>query len=149
MIDEMATDENAQIVSAIYNAGLAAEDERRALSADLQVICDVEHMMQEVNSGASYEQYFRWASIEELQRIEKNLAMLGLTRVLALTREAVQVAFPTRLPDNFEDKSASADGWTADQQEKLSKLFEELERWNGHVLNVLGRYAKSVNAAQE
>ena len=107
------------------------------------MLYDVEHMMQEANSGVSFEQYFRWAAVEELRRIEGHLSDLELVKVLELLRQAMKVAFPRGLPSTEEEKD-EATSWQADQAERLAALFDALEDENGRVMNVLGEYARRV-----
>lgn len=33
--------------------------------------------------------------------------------------------------------------WTPEQEERLAALFDDLEEQNGHVMNVLGEYART------
>lgn len=141
---EISTEENQRLVARVYDEAMAALHAGGLVSAVQLLVHDVEHMMQEVNSGISYEQYFRWASCEEMGRIRDHLRALGLTRVLELTSKAIAVAFPKGLPADEGAKEATE--WTPDQTEALGKLFEQLEEENGHVTNVLSEYARRAGA---
>lgn len=138
---EMATPENEALVARIYAQALELSFSGRALAPGVQRVHDVEHLMQEVNSGVSFEQYFRWATLEELGGIERHLAALGLERVLELTRQAMTVAFPGGLPRTPAALDAAI-AWTPAQEARLAELFEALEAENGHVTNVLAGYAR-------
>jgi hypothetical protein len=95
-------------------------------------------LSQEVNSGASFEQYFRWASVEEVSRVVDRLESLGLPEVAQLTRTAIDVAFPDGLPDS-EEKNDPTD-WTEDQEERLSALADQFAEFNGRIINVLAAF---------
>src|SRR5574341_62178 len=102
---EMSTAENEQIVSRIYEATMNALHANKAVSADHRRIHDIEHLMQEVNSGASFEQYFRWATVAEINSIRAHLQAVGLGDVAALVTQAIEIAFPKGLPSTDEEKS--------------------------------------------
>lgn len=142
-VAEVATPENEALVARVYAQALEASIAGRTLVPGMQRVHDVEHLMQEVNSGASFEHYFCWATLEELGSIERHLAALGLERVLELTREAMRVALPQGLPSTPLALQA-ATHWTPEQEERLAALFEDLEAENGHVTNVLASYARQV-----
>jgi hypothetical protein len=95
-------------------------------------------LSQEVNSGASFEQYFRWASVEEVSRVVDQLESLGLPQVAQLTRTAIDVAFQDGLPDS-EEKNDLTD-WTEDQEERLSALADQFAEFNGRLINVLAAF---------
>ena len=142
---EMSTEENEKLVARIYEKAMTSLHNNEPITAAQRIVHDIEHMMQEVNSGASYEQYFRWASIDEMKSISKHLHMLGLDAVARLTDQAIKVAFPRGIPSSEEEKSDSTE-WSPEQEEILSDLFTQLEEHNGHVTNVLGAYARRVGA---
>jgi len=142
---ELSTEENQRLVARVYEQAMAGLSAGKPLSAAQLRVHDVEHMMQEVNSGISYAQYFRWASCEELSRIRGHLKALGLTRLLELTSRALDIAFPKGLPTDEAAKSQATE-WTAEQEEELGRMFEQLEEENGHVTNVLGEYARQAGA---
>jgi hypothetical protein len=139
---EMATPENEALVARVYAQALEASYTGRVLAPGMQRVHDVEHLMQEVNSGVSFEQYFRWATLEEIGGIERHLAALGLERVRELTRQAMTVAFPKGLPPT-PAALYTATAWTPAQEAQLAALFEGLEAENGHVTNVLAGYART------
>jgi len=141
---EMVTAENLAIVTRVYTATMEALHSERAVTADQLLIYDVEHLVQETNSGGSFEQFVRWASITEISRTPNSLRAIGLEEVANLTEKAMQVAFPKGLPSDPGEKDECTDNWTPEQEATLVELFNLLEPQCGHVENVLGEYAKRV-----
>ena len=139
---EISTPENEQLVARVYGEAMSALNEGKHVSAPALVVHDVEHLMQEVNSAVSFEGYFRWSSLDEIGRIREQLRAVGLSRVLELTERAIQFAFPEGIPATEEEKRDATE-WTSEQGERLASLFEDLEEQNGHVINVLGEYART------
>ena len=140
---EIASDENAAIVARIYDVAMEALREGRAVSPEQRLIHDVEHMMQEANSGASFEQYFRWAPVREIATVVESLSSLDLDEVAGIVTRAIDIAFPEGIPGSDEEKGELTD-WTEEQEEELASLFEELEEHNGAVMNKLGEFATRV-----
>jgi hypothetical protein len=143
---EMSTSENEELVSRVYTQALQDRaDGRKLAPADLMVY-HVEMLSQEVNSGASFEQYFRWASVEEISEAAGRLESLALPEVAQIVRRAIDVAFPNGLPANDEEKSELTD-WTEKQAELLSAAASEFEEFNGRIINVLAGFYRSSRAA--
>lgn len=142
---ELSTEENERIVARVYEAAMAELHAGRPVSAAQRLVHDVEHMMQEANSGASFEQYFRWASLEEIAAIRGHLQTLKLDDLSDLMSQAIAIAFPNGLPATDDEKS-NATEWTPEQEEALGDLFPQLEEENGRVTNALGAYAKHSGA---
>jgi hypothetical protein len=139
---EMSTEENEELVSRVYTRALDTRDQGRAMdTADLMVY-HVEMLSQEVNSGASFKQYFRWASVAEISEAEPRLASLGLDNVAQIVRRAIDVAFPNGVPLSDEEKDELTE-WTEAQEELLSALAEEFEEHNGRIINVLGAFYRN------
>ena len=136
---EMATPENDELVARVYTQALEARAEGRELDAPDTIVYEVEMLSQEVNSGASFEQYFRWASVDELSRVVDRLESLGLPEVAQLTRTAIDVAFPDGLPSTDEEKDELT-AWSEDQEERLTELAAAFEEFNGRIINVLGAF---------
>ena len=65
---EMSTPENEELVAHVYTQALEARANGVPLGNADTAIYEIEMLSQEVNSGASFEQYFRWASLEEISR---------------------------------------------------------------------------------
>ena len=138
-MDEMATPENAKLVARVYSKALKELAKGRTLSPADEVVYEVEMLSQEVNSGASFEQYFRWASTSEIARIVGRLESLGLQAVAQLATSAIAAAFPNGLPTSDDEKEDLSE-WTEEQENHLSELAEEFTRFNGEVINVLGKF---------
>jgi hypothetical protein len=140
---EMSTPENEELVSRVYTQALEDREQGRPLDAATLMVYHVEMLSQEVNSGASFEQYLRWASVGEISEAARRLETLGLTDVAGLVRRAIGVAFPAGLPGSDDEKSEHAE-WTEEQEEALRALAEEFETFNGAIINVLaGFYRRS------
>jgi hypothetical protein len=133
---EIATSENEELVSRVYTQALQDRRDGRKLAAADLMVYHIEMLSQEVNSGASFEQYFRWASVEEIAQAVGRLESLALSKVAGIVRRAIDVAFPDGLPATDEAKSELIQ-WTEEQEERLSALATEFEKFNGRILNVL------------
>src|SRR6185503_16596658 len=95
---DMSTAENEALVSRVYTQALQdRQDGRKLAPADL-MIYHIEMLSQEVNSAASFEQYFRWASVEEIGEAVSRLESLGLSKVAQIVRRAIQVAYRKGAP---------------------------------------------------
>jgi hypothetical protein len=136
---ETAASENEELVSRVYTQALQDRHDGRQLSeADLMVY-HIEMLSQEVNSGASFEQYFRWACVEEISEAVGRLESLALPEVARIVRRAIDEAFPNGLPATDEEKSELIE-WTEEQEQRLSALATEFEKFNGRILNVLADF---------
>lgn len=136
---EQSTQESEAIVSRVYEEALGLDGDLARMNEVQRVVYLVEHLMQEVNSGASFEQYFRWASIDEIGQILPALGSLGLGSAAAIVESAMHSAFPNGIPGSEEEMS-DLTVWSQDQEVELARLFGEFEELNGHVTNVLGRF---------
>ena len=142
---EMSTSENEELVSRVYTQALQDRQDGRKLAAADLMVYHIEMLSQEVNSGASFEQYFRWASVEEISGAAGRLESLALPEVAQIVRRAIDVAFPDGLPANDEEKSDLTD-WTEKQEELLSAAASEFEAFNGRIINVLAGFYRSSRA---
>ena len=136
---EMSTRENDELVSRVYTQALQDRQDGRELAAADLMVYHIEMLSQEVNSGASFEQYFRWASVAEIAEAPSRLESLGLSEVGEIVRRAIDVAFPGRLPATDEEKDPLTE-WTQEQEEALRALAGEFEEFNGRIINVLAAY---------
>ena len=143
---EMATRENEELVSRVYAQALQDRHDGRKLAAADLMVYHIEMLSQEINSGASFEQYFRWASVEEIAEAVSRLESLALPRVARIVRRAIDVAFPDGLPATDEKKSELIE-WTGEQEERLSALATEFEKFNGRILNVLAVFHRKSKPA--
>ncbi|MEM6275276.1 MAG: hypothetical protein AAF735_08565 [Myxococcota bacterium] len=90
---------------------------------------DVETLYMEVHSGASFEQYFRFATLEQIQRIESQLHQLDLGETARLTRRAIGVAFPDGIPKTPGEKHELT-YWAKAQEQQLddlAKIFTKMD----------------------
>jgi len=137
---ETGTEANDVLVRRICMEVAAAAAADTPVPSWMQRIADVDQLVMEVNSGASFEQYFRWASLAEIERIVPVLRETGLPDVAAITEDAIDTAFPGGLPTDVEALEA-ATLWSDEQALRLHELFQRFEDYNGHITNVLGAYA--------
>lgn len=138
-MSEMSTPENEELVSRVYTQALEDREQGRPLDAATLMVYHIEMLSQEVNSGASFEQYFRWASVDEIAQAADRLESLTLADVAELVRQAIAVAFPDGLPSSDEEKNDLTE-WTVAQEERLVALAGEFEQFNGRVINVLADF---------
>jgi len=143
---EISTEENEAIVRGICDAVTAARESGQPISPEQQLVYDIDYLLMEANSGASFEQYFRWASVDEIKRVVPALRKVGLVEVAELTEKAIRVAFPKGVPSTDEEKSDLTE-WSATQDEQLRELFPALEDQNGRVTNTLAMFARKDDAA--
>ena len=101
-----------------------------------RVVWEIEGLSQEVNSGASYEQYFRWRPVSEIRTIVARLDQAGLPEVAKLTQQAIEIAFPGGVPQTDEEKDGLTD-WSETQDSELQKLGDQFTEYNGRIMNVL------------
>ena len=143
---ERSTEETEAIVRRVCDFVRVAAEKGMAIRPEQQAIYDVDHLVMEANSGASFEQYFRWASIDEIRRVVGALRTVGLADIASLTEQAISLAFPGGIPASEEAKSEA--DWTEEQLGMLGeKLFPQLEQQNGRITNVLAAYATRVGAS--
>ena len=135
--------ENEKIVKEVCDMVKRATETNKKIQSYQQIIYDIDYLLMEVNSGASFEQYFRWASVKEIRRVEKALNVVGLKDISELTQQALAVAFPNGIPNDEEAKENLTD-WSEEQEEKLEILFEIFKNSNVRIINTLANYAKSV-----
>ena len=140
-----STEENELLVASVYDTALKYGDNLSKMTEVQRVVFLVEHLMQEVNSGASFEQYFRWASIQELKSIVPTLQQLGLDDVVLIVERGLSIAFPRGIPRS-EDEKQDLTEWSEEQEQLLDELFEPLEDLYYKVVNVLGEYARKSGA---
>lgn len=137
---ETPPEENEALVRAICEAVSAASDASKPVIPNHQLIYDIDYLVMQANSGASFEQYFRWASVDEIHRIVSALEEVGLIDIAELTEQAKRVAFPNGLPSTGEEKSGLTD-WSEAQEQELRDLFPAFEEQNGRITNVLAAFA--------
>jgi len=138
---EMATEENDDLVSKAYTRIMEEVHAEKRITDHENFIFQIELLSQEVNSGASFEQYFRWVGKPELDQILGHVKNLDLPPVYEIVNEAVKIAFPNGVPEDDDEYEECTD-WSEIQEERLSELFEKFEDYNGAIINKLGRFIK-------
>jgi len=74
---EISTTENEELVARVYGEAMSALESGKHVSAPALVVHDVEHLMQEANSGVSFEGYFRWSSLMKLGALGSTCELSG------------------------------------------------------------------------
>lgn len=141
----ISTPENEALVAAVYARCLEDRSEGRDLSPAQEFLYEVEMLCQEVNSGASFEQYFRWASLDEIQRAPARLEELGLPALARLVRSATAVAFPGGLPASEAEVDELTE-WSEEQEAELALLADEFSDSNGLLANTLADWYRRAGA---
>ena len=136
---EISTEENEALLSTVYERVMEAVHAGKSISNKENIVFQIELLSQEVNSGASFEQYFRWVGKPEVSSILACVQILEMPEVYKIVEEAINVAFPNGVPDDEVEYDEYTE-WTQDQEEKLNKLFERFENFNGAIINKLGKF---------
>jgi hypothetical protein len=136
---EMSTSENEDLVSRVYTQALQDRNDGRDLAAADLMVYHIEMLSQEVNSGASFEQYFCWASVAEISEAVSRLESLGLSEVARIVRRAIDVAFPGGVPAT-DDKKSELTEWTEEQEQGLAAAANAFEDFNGRIINVIAEF---------
>ena len=136
---EIGSEKNSARVNAVYVALISAANSGHWVSPQADLVCQVELLSQEVNSGASFEQYFRWVRVTDDSRILQYLDELGLPEVRGIVERALTTAFPEGIPQD-DDAYDSCTDWSESQLRQLAELFGEFERYNGILTNRLGQF---------
>ncbi len=136
---EIGSEENAARVNAVYGALISAANSGLGMSPQADLVFQVELLSQEVNSGASFEQYFRWVRVTDDSRILQYLDELGLPEVRGIVERALKTAFPEGIPQD-DDAYESCTDWSESQLRQLAELFDEFEGYNGILTNRLVRF---------
>ncbi|MDC1287875.1 DMP19 family protein [Gammaproteobacteria bacterium] len=143
---EQGTDINATRVDQVYSAVVDAMNAGRTISVQAEVVYQIEMLSQEVNSGASFEQYFRWLRITENSTILECLKDLDLPDVCGVVERAMSVAFPDGIPQDDDEYEQCMD-WSEEQEQQLTNLFNEFEFYNGTITNRLGQFIEQNKVA--
>ncbi len=139
---EISTEDNEKRVSTVYERAMNAVHAGKEISDQEDFVYQLELLSQEVNSGASFEQYFRWVGKPELDEILDHVKQLDLPEIYSVVEQAIRVAFPNGVPDD-EDEYEECTDWTEAQERQLASLFEEFEKYNGIIVNKLGRFIEA------
>jgi hypothetical protein len=138
---EQGTEENETRVSHVYTAVLHEMNAGKVISAEAELVYQIEMLSQEVNSGASFEQYFRWSRVTRDSRVLQYLRDLDLPEVCKIVEQAFKAAFPNGIPEDDDDYELCLE-WSAEQELQLANLFAEFETCNGVISNRLGQFIK-------
>ena len=91
----------------------------------------------ELNSGDSFEQYFRWANVGQIKRVVGQLREAGFMKATEITEQAIGIAFPNGIPLTEGEKDDLAHNWTDEQEMHLSELAAQFQDFNGTITNSL------------
>ena len=123
-------------------ANAAEEETPSTQPPDPEVIVEeIDHLLMEINSGASFEQYFVWTPVEQISRVVRYLELVGLSEVAELTRAAVQIAFPNGLPGSDEERERQVAQLDEVQTTKLIEFARSFTEHNERITDVLASYA--------
>ena len=128
---EIGSEKNSARVNAVYVALISAANSGHWVSPQADLVCQVELLSQEVNSGASFEQYFRWVRVTDDSRVLQYLDELGLPEVRSIAERESTRAFPEGMP---QDGNFRTD-WSESQPRQLAELLGEFERYNDILAN--------------
>ncbi len=118
--------ENEELVRNVCDKVYGKLQSGEPVANDLLMVYEIDYLLMEVNSGASFEQYFRWANVEQINRIVSFLQITGLSDIA---------------PESDIEKSDQTD-WTEDQESVLAKFFGEFEENNDQITDVLAEYIR-------
>ncbi|NRB36871.1 MAG: hypothetical protein HRU20_00220 [Pseudomonadales bacterium] len=143
---EISTKENESLLSAVYERVMAAVHAEKVVSEQESFVFQIELLSQEINSGASFEQYFRWVEKPELDGIVYYVKNLDIPELVNIVEEAIKVAFPNGIPEGDEEYEECIE-WSESQEVRLEELFELFEEYNGTIINKLGTFIKENSLA--
>ena len=137
---------DSELVSRIADSLIGSIDAPGAepSSDEMRLFFDVYCFDMEIGSGASFDQYFHWASKEQIDRIVSQLNELGLDSIIEPTKKAIDVAFPAGVPEN-EDEFDECLEWTEDQELELEELYEQEVEIHALLEEKLAKYARKNN----
>jgi hypothetical protein len=144
---EISTVENERLVGEVYTRTMGRVHSGKEITEAERIVWEIEGLSQEVNSGASYEQYFRWRPVSEIAVIVRRLDHIGLPEVAALTQQAIDVAFPDGIPETDLAKSYCTN-WSEDQDRRLMKLGDQFTEFNGRIMNILAEFYRKAAACE-
>jgi len=139
---EISTDENEQLVSKVYEGAMRALHAGKEITEQEKFVYQVELLSQEVNSGASFEQYFGWVGKSEVDEILTYIERLDMPQIYPIVEEAIHSAFPNGVPGD-EDEYEQCTDWSEEQETRLEELFEKFEAFNGAITHKLGQFIKA------
>ena len=123
------------LVGEIYSPG------KEPNTDELRLFFDVYCFDMEIGSGGSFDQYFQWATKEQIDRILDQLKEIGLESIADSTKSAIEVAFPHGVPNN-EDEFDECLEWTEEQEDVFVDLYENDENIHSLIEEKLAKYAR-------
>jgi len=108
---------------------------------EMELFFDIYCFDMEVGSGGSFEQYFRWSSKEQVDRIVTQLEEAGLDAIIESTKMAIEIAFPNGVPED-QDIYEECTDWSDEQERKLDELYEREECLHSLIEEKLALYAR-------
>jgi len=110
-------------------------------TAEMKIFYDVYCLDMEIGSGASFEQYFRWSSKEQVDRILNQLKAVGLNDLTDSMSAAIDVAFPKGVPSDPDSYEECTD-WTEEQEARLEELYEKEEAVHTIIEEKIAEFAR-------
>ncbi len=140
----MNTLNDADLVAAIGEALIGEMDAPGKVpeTRELQLFSDIYNFDLEIGSGASYEQYFRWASKAQIDNLLSQLSALDLDTLTDSTRQAIDIAFPDGVPSDPDAFDDCLD-WSEEQEESLEALYDKEENIHALIEEKLACFARS------
>lgn len=109
------------------------------LTYNENLVFQINRLLTEAGSGASFDQYFEWVGINEVKQIVGQINKLGILEVTTIVTKAIKVAFPNGVPENDTEYRKSTH-WTEEQVEKLDYLYRQFEPYDSAVMNRLAKH---------
>lgn len=134
---------DSDLVRKISNSLIGTADRKGNPPAteEMLIFYDVYCLDLEIGSGASFDQYFCWSSSEKVGRILEQLKKVGLHKIIALVRAAIEVAFPRGIPSD-PNAYEECTFWTEEQEFELSRLYKSEPTIHEEIENKLAGYAR-------
>jgi hypothetical protein len=108
---------------------------------EMQLFFDIFCLDMEIGSGGSFEQYFRWSSKEQVERIVAQLEEADLNAIIESTQKAIDTAFPKGPPED-QNKYEECTDWSDEQEGKLYDLYEREKSIHTLIEEKLAKYAR-------
>jgi len=140
--DRVSRDDAYQVVRAVAGnlIGKIGEPAAKPPETDaLKLFYDLYDLDLEIGSGASFDQYFVWASPEQIQRIVGQLEYLELYEHARIAQAAIDVAYPKGAPQTYAEKESEFDILKSREDGRKLKLEALYKEFNsaGHLTEPL------------
>lgn len=90
------------LINSIYTDELIRRDESALRTVIEEMVSRIVQYENEIGSGEDFIQWFRWSSPVELQNTIASLKSIGATKSAKICENAIQVAFPSGIPESFK-----------------------------------------------